>query len=176
VFSQKQAQHEGVMTLVSESFDFVHGGAMKSHYSPNEVTEVACPLCGSEKRRRVYTEHGSIGISECLSCSLMYTSPRILEPEKVYWGNPEAIFEEARLIFEGKAPHHRDPNYRHELKTIERFKHAKGRLLDVGCNIGMILRHASKRGWEVVGVEPSATQANICTKDGFTVYNCFLGQ
>jgi SAM-dependent methyltransferase len=40
----------------------------------------------------------------------------------------------------------------------------------------MILRHAQKRGWDVVGVEPSKTQADICTKHGFKVYNCFLDQ
>jgi hypothetical protein len=115
------------MPLLAESFDFVHGGAMKSRYSPEEVTEVPCPLCGSEKRRRLYTELGSVGICECLSCSLIYTSPRILEPEKVYWGDPEAIYEEARLIFEGRAPHHRDPNYRHEMDTIEKFTRKKER-------------------------------------------------
>ncbi len=161
------------MALIGESFDFVHGGTQKNTYSPDEVIEVPCPLCGSEKRRRIYTEHVSVGVSQCLSCALIYTSPRTREPEKMYWGDPKAIYEEARLIFEGKAPHHRDPNYLHEMKTIERFK-KKGRLLDVGCNIGMILRHATKRGWDVVGVEPSPPQANMCTGFGFKVYNCFL--
>jgi SAM-dependent methyltransferase len=163
------------MALVAESFDFIHGGAMKNRYSPDEVVEVVCPLCGTDKRRRLYTEHVSVGVSQCLFCSLIYTSPRVKEPEKDYWGDPEAIYEEARLIFEGKAHHHRDPNYLHEMKTIERFKKT-GRLLDVGCNIGIILRHAKQRGWDVVGVEPSATQANLCEKHGFKVYNCFLDQ
>ncbi len=163
------------MPLIAESFDFVHGGTQKNTYLPDEVIEVPCPMCGGQKRKRVYTEHVSIGISQCLSCSLIYTSPRVREPEKAYWGNAEAIYEEARLIFEGKAPHHRDPNYQHEMATIERFKR-EGRLLDVGCNIGMILRHATKRGWDAVGVEPATAQANICTKLGFTVHNCFLDQ
>jgi SAM-dependent methyltransferase len=163
------------VALREESSDFVHGGTQKKTYSPDEVFDVSCPLCSSEKRRRIYTELGSVGISQCLSCSLIYTSPRTREPEKVYWGDAEAIYEEARLIFDGKAAHHRDPNYLHEMKTIERFK-KKGRLLDVGCNIGMILRHAAKRGWDVVGVEPSPPQANLCTKFGFKVYNCFLNE
>ncbi len=162
------------MALIEESQSYIRGGTQKDEYSPEEVVTVPCPLCGSNRRQRIYTEHGSIGISQCLSCSLVYTCPRIRAPEKIYWGDRDAYFDEARLIFEGKAPHHRDPNYREELHLIRRHK-PEGRFLDVGCNLGMLLRWAQRMGWTAVGVEPSPSVSQLAAQHwGFQVYNCFL--
>jgi 2-polyprenyl-3-methyl-5-hydroxy-6-metoxy-1,4-benzoquinol methylase len=161
------------MKLKAGSQDYVHGGTQKNEYRQDEVTEVLCPLCGTQECDRLYTEHGAIGISRCRQCSLIYTSPRIHSPEQIYWGDAETYYQEARLIFDGKASHHRDPNYLGEIKAIERFA-KPGRLLDVGCNIGMLLRLAIRRGWDGVGLEPSPSLAGLAKKHGFPVYNCFL--
>ena len=161
--------------LVAESQDYQRGGTQKSEYAEDEVIEVACPLCASEERRCIYTEHGAIGISECLKCGLIYTCPRFRAPEQIYWGDADNYYEEARLIFEGKATHHRDHNYLSEIKAIERFKKG-GKFLDVGCNMGMLLRLARQRGWDVVGVEPSPSLSSLAKKHGFPVHNCFLNE
>ena len=161
-------------SLIQESHDYERGGTQKDEYSPEEVVVVPCPLCGSESRKQIYTEHGAIGISQCLSCSLIYTCPRIGAPEQVYWGHAEKYFAEARLIFEGKAPHHRDPNYLEELQLIHSYK-PSGRFLDVGCHMGMLLRHAVQMRWYAVGVEPSPSLSKLATERlGLKVYNCFL--
>lgn len=161
------------MQLIGEALEYERGGTQKDEYTEDEVVEVSCPLCGSDKRRRIYKEYGSIGVSECQDCSLVYTSPRIRSPEKIYWGDENTYYKESRLVFEGRAPHHRDPNYLSEIKVIERFKKG-GRFLDVGCNTGMLLRIAMRRQWEAVGLEPSPTLSNLARKHGFQVYNCFL--
>lgn len=161
------------MKLVAESQDYVKGGTQKDSYAPDEVVEVPCPLCGGAERRPLYQEHGAVGVVECLGCSLIYTSPRLKHPEQVYWGDTAVYYDEARLIFEGKAAHHRDPNYLEELRLIERYKRP-GRLLDVGCNTGMFLRMACRHGWDVAGVEPSPSLARLATKHGFPVHNCFV--
>src|SRR5437763_11801908 len=70
------------MQLTGEAQGYEHGGTQKNEYAEDEVVEVSCPLCGSDKRRRIYTEYGSIGVSECQDCSLVYTSPRIHSPEE----------------------------------------------------------------------------------------------
>jgi SAM-dependent methyltransferase len=161
------------MKLVAESQDYVKGGTQKDCYTAAEVVEAPCPLCGGAEREPIYTEHDVIGVVRCHSCGLLYTSPRLRNPEKVYWGDAEAYYREARLIFEGKAAHHRDPNYLEELRLIERYKRP-GRLLDIGCNIGMLLCHARRRGWDVVGVEPSSSLAQLAAKHGFPIHNCFV--
>ena len=160
--------------LIQESTDYERGGTQKDHYEEDDVVAVSCPLCGSEEREQIYKEYGVIGICRCRRCSLMYVSPRLKAPEQIYWGDGAKYVEEARLIFEGKRAHHRDPNYIEELDTIARFK-PTGRFLDVGCNMGMLLRHIRQRQWTAVGVDPSPPLANIAREwQRVQVYNCFL--
>lgn len=169
-------ERSGVPSLIQDSHAYERGGTQQEEYSIQEVVTVPCPMCGSDARTRIYTEHGAVGVSRCLSCSLIYTSPRIKSPEQVYWGDAAKYYTEARLIFEGRAPHHRDPNYLQELQLIERYK-SPGRLLDVGCNMGMLLRLASQRGWTPVGVEPSPSLARLATEHlGLDVFNCFVDE
>ncbi|MBV9469464.1 MAG: class I SAM-dependent methyltransferase [Abitibacteriaceae bacterium] len=165
------------MPLIHESEDYyVRAGTQKDEYSPDEVVTVPCPLCGSEARQRIYTEHGSIGVVQCQSCSLLYTSPRIKSPEAIYWGDSEQYWRETRWVLEGHAPHHRDPNYKEELALIKRYK-PTGRFLDVGCNAGRLLSHAKAMGWDVMGVEPSESLAKIAIEQqGLPVYQCYLNK
>jgi SAM-dependent methyltransferase len=164
------------MSLIKETQDYERGGTQKNEYTRDEVVDVACPLCGSDARTPIYREHGALVVSECLSCGLMYTSARITSPEQVYWGDGDKYLEEARLVFQGKAAHHRDPNYLEELELIKQYK-PTGRFLDVGCNMGMLLRHIRRMGWTGVGVEPSPTLSKLAIEQlHLDVYNCFLNQ
>jgi SAM-dependent methyltransferase len=161
--------------MQATQIDYHRGGTQKDRYSAHEVVDVSCPLCGRTSGATVSTEHGALGIRRCDGCSLLYTSPRVREPERVYWGDHESYLAEARLIFSGERPHHRDPNYLEELGLIERHRPQRGRLLDVGCNMGMLLRLARERGWEAIGVEPSPALHRIATEQfALEVHNCFL--
>src|SRR5438876_4242589 len=162
------------MALIKQSQDYQRGGTQKDEYRLEELLVVNCPFCGSDQRTRIYQEHGAVGVSQCRACSLIYTSPRLKSPEEVYWGNADTYYSEARLIFEGKAGHHRDPNYLEELNLIKRYK-PSGRFLDVGCNMGMLLRHVRNTGWTGVGVEPSPALSTLAVEQlHLDVYNCFL--
>jgi hypothetical protein len=132
-------------------------------------------MCAETDGNVLAEEQGALGIKRCARCSLIYTSPRLSRPEAVYWGDYEKYLTEAALIFRGQASHHRDPNYREELDLIEAHRPTKGRFLDVGCNMGMLLRLARERGWEPVGVEPSPALHRIATEHfGLSVHNCFV--
>lgn len=89
------------MPIIASSQDYVRGGTQKDEYSADEVVTVLCPLCGGSDREKIYTEHGSIVVSKCRSCALIYTSTRIHSPEQFYWGEAGHYYDEARLIFEG---------------------------------------------------------------------------
>jgi SAM-dependent methyltransferase len=162
------------MALIKETQDYERAGTQKDEYAEDEVLIVPCPMCGSGERVPIYQEHGMLVVSRCQACSLLYTSSRIKAPERVYWGTSENYCAEARLVFEGKAAHHRDSNYLEELKLIRRYK-PTGRFLDVGCNMGMLLRHVKRMGWTAVGVEPSPTVSKLAVeRNRLQVYNCFL--
>lgn len=162
------------MSFIKETQDYERAGTQKDEYSDADVVVVPCPLCGSDRRQPIYTEHAALVVSRCAACSLLYTSTRLKSPEQVYWGAAEGYVQEARLVFEGKAAHHRDPNYLEELRLIRRYQPA-GRFLDVGCNMGMLLRHVRRLGWTAVGVEPSPTASKLARERfHLDVYNCFL--
>lgn len=134
--------------------DYERGGTQKDFYNENEVVKRSCPMCSSEDSSGICKERGAIGVVKCRRCGLIYTNPMIKEPERVYWGDEEKYYEEARLIFKDLAKSHRDTNYLEDLKIIERHK-PEGNFLDIGTNMGFFLRHTRGKKWKVVGVEPS---------------------
>jgi len=156
------------------NMDYERAGTQKEFYSDTEVEYVGCPLCNGNKSKQLYKERGALGIVQCSSCRLIYVNPRLREPEKIYWGDAEKYFKEARLIFLGKAKHHRDPNYLEDLKLIRKYKPG-GNFLDVGTNMGFFLRNAQGAGWQLYGVEPSPALSELARKYfGLNVKTAFL--
>lgn len=143
--------------------DYLKGGSQKDIYTASEVVSVSCPLCATNNCNEIYRERKALGIVQCLSCGLLYVNPRLKEPEKIYWGDADKYFEEARLIFEGKVKHHRDSNYISDLKLIYRYK-PYGNLLDIGTNVGFFLRNAKNSRWTLYGVEPSSSLSEMARK------------
>lgn len=153
--------------------DYERGGRERAVYGPEDVEDVVCPLCGGRDRVHFHTERGALGIVRCRTYDLIYVSPRLRHPEQVYGGDAAKYVEEARLIFTGRAPHHRDPNSLDDLRAIERFK-PRGALLDIGTNMGFFLRHTRGRAWDVTGVDPSQSLSELArTRFGLTVVNVF---
>jgi SAM-dependent methyltransferase len=156
--------------------DYDKGGTQKDFYTESETEHANCPLCGEDRSSRLHTERGFLGVVRCLFCGLIYVNPRLKYPEKVYWGDAEKYFEEAKLIFHGKAKHHRDPNYFNDWKLIYRYK-PSGNLLDIGTNMGFFLRHAKGRNWRLYGVEPSPALSEMARKYfNLDVRNAFLNE
>lgn len=153
---------------------YERGGKQKECYAESDVERVGCVFCGSSTYKEIYKERGALGVVRCKSCGLVYVNPRLKAPEEVYWGDAEAYFKEARLIFEGKAAHHRDPNYLADLRLIRRYKPA-GNFLDVGTNMGFFLRNAKRFSWDLFGVEPSPSLSEMARKYfGLNVKTAFL--
>lgn len=154
--------------------DYERAGTQKNFYTESEVVYCPCPFCASNKYKKIYNERMALGIVECLECRLIYVNPRLKSPETIYWGDLDKYFKEARLIFEGKARHHRDSNYIDDLKLIYKYK-PSGEFLDVGTNMGFFLRNARNRKWNLYGVEPSASLSEAARKYfGLNVKTAFL--
>jgi SAM-dependent methyltransferase len=160
--------------MVAKVTDYERGGTQKDTYTESEVVSTLCPLCGYRRYKEIYKERGILGIVRCLGCGLLYVNPRLKDPEKIYWGDANKYFNEARLIFEGKARHHRDPNYIEDLKLIYKFK-PSGNFLDIGTNMGFFLRNARGWKWNLYGVEPSPSLSEMARKFfGLNVKTAFL--
>lgn len=140
-----------------------------------QTIHVACPFCDELDCTTLTTEfQGITGIVKCNNCKLIYTNPRIKEPEKFYFGEEPYYFDEAKLIFEGKQISHRWPNYLHDVKILKKYK-KNGKLLDVGANMGFFAKIARDNNYEVHCVEPSKAVAKLAQKYfGLNVFNGFL--
>lgn len=155
--------------------DYIHGGLQKDFYEINERVESNCLNCGSQNHKFIDEDRG-LQVAQCLDCNLIYTRIQAKDTELNYFGDVEIFKSEARLIFNGKKSHHRDKNYQEELDYIKSIK-PKGKLLDIGTNMGFFLRIARKNGFEVFGVEPSPSLANIAIeKFNLNVFNGFLNE
>ena len=154
--------------------DYERGGTQRDIYSVSDVENTSCPLCGCQKSRKIYQERGVLGIVGCFDCGLVYVNPRLKNPEQVYWGDANKYYLEAKLIFEGRAAHHRDSNYITDLRLIHKYK-PSGKLLDIGTNMGFFLRNAKNKGWDIYGVEPSPSLSEMAMEYfGLNVKTAFL--
>jgi len=127
----------------------------KIKYSIDEFDVVECDSCGV-----VFLDlHKDINISN------LYSSDYYHERREYYFKNsivdPVHGFEN---------PNIRD--FREGLKLLEIYK-SPGKLLDVGCAMGIFLAMAKERGWEVFGVDISDYAIKFA-RERFGI-NCFAG-
>ena len=109
-----------------------------------------CPLC----KKADYDEWGKVGeysILICKECGLGITAPFPTEKELAD-ANQEIYQVEQRIKTYLSRRSYFEKRYRGNITNIKRFKH-EGKLLDVGCNIGLFLNVAREEGFSVIGVE-----------------------
>ena len=109
-----------------------------------------CPLC----KKAAYDEWGKVGeysILVCKECGLGITVPFPTENELTE-ANRETYQVEQRIQTYLSRRSYFEKRYRRNITNIKRFKH-EGKLLDVGCNIGLFLNVAREEGFSVMGVE-----------------------
>jgi len=121
----------------------------------------ACALCGAADHRLRFRD-GPFSVVACPGCDLTYVTPRLIDEQliervydELYWSSPVAR-ERGYTDYAGDEALY--------LRTFERRADrlaphlpAVGRVLDVGCAAGYFLRVMRDRGWQVHGVEPSAS-------------------
>lgn len=111
-----------------------------------------CPLCGAE------TAPLPGGLLDCGACGLVfrldgYTGALVYAPgleEEIYGAAKEKYFSSLLDFLEGVRP-------------------GKGRLLDIGCAVGTLLKAAAARGWKAEGVETAPALAAVAAGLGFAV-------
>ncbi len=116
--------------------------------------ERACAVCGSD-RFVPFLEKDGYRIVRCAACSFLFVHPtpdpatlRALYTDPAYFRSEGPLgyadYAALRSFWEAQA--------RERLSVIECYVD-RGTLLDVGCAIGIFLKVAQERGWEVSGIE-----------------------
>lgn len=114
--------------------------------------EIPCPLCGSESFSRLFVKRG-YPIVRCHACDLVYANPQVDERlvlDEYREGSSSDLWVDV-LTSERQLQLDRE-KFSEILDELEPYR-GRGRMLDVGCSIGLFLHLAQKRGWKGVGTE-----------------------
>jgi 2-polyprenyl-3-methyl-5-hydroxy-6-metoxy-1,4-benzoquinol methylase len=150
---------------------------------PTPTLHVTCNLCGGAEadtlhpmanRRNSHddvsdlyactsTAFGMCGpIVRCRRCGLVYQNPipQLEEISQAY----EAVVDE-RYAAESSG---RYETFARDLRALERHERS-GRMLDVGCHLGIFMEVAKRCGWDISGVEPSRWSVDQARARGLDV-------
>lgn len=136
---------------------------------------VDCLMCGADRPEverefsRFLRLPAPLQIVRCGECQMVYMSPRPLQDEMAdYYATVETYSPEAQVQHQEPLV----PCYHALLEHLDEFS-AVGSLLDVGCGVGVFLKHARDAGWEVTGTEGSPLLADFASRyTGCRVYSC----
>ncbi|MCT7976485.1 class I SAM-dependent methyltransferase [Laspinema olomoucense] len=123
-----------------------------------------CPVCHSKKARILgsrggQSHHRSLGVAtnivRCCDCDTVYQSPTLLPQSNPYAEYSEQEYFQAhyanRKILNGEAL----------AAFAENILEKPGKMLELGCGRGELLKGAANRGWEVYGVEMTENFATV---------------
>lgn len=116
---------------------------------------IPCNLCQGTEFIPLY-EKGELPISRCRQCGLVQANPRLSQEEIWRRYSPAYFWDEympAHHAGDGtyRAPFHRQRNL-HLVQRLAPYRQT-GRLLEVGCAAGFMLKVAAEEGWQVQGIE-----------------------
>jgi SAM-dependent methyltransferase len=113
---------------------------------------IDCPLCGSSDHAPLFEKQGFTFV-RCRECRLVFVNPQVREDVVLsdyrtaetndLWF--DVLTSERQLALDRE-------KFGEVLDLLEPYRGA-GRLLDVGCSIGLFLDLARERGWDGVGIE-----------------------
>lgn len=112
-----------------------------------------CEVCGSAEFAPRFELNGT-RVVRCRGCGLQQVNPRP-DPATLRARYPESYFVNGYLPDVVDADrNHRARAFRRGLAELRRLRPA-GRLLDVGCALGLFLNLAREAGYRCLGLEPS---------------------
>jgi 2-polyprenyl-3-methyl-5-hydroxy-6-metoxy-1,4-benzoquinol methylase len=159
--------------------------------SVQQTEAVSCNLCGGRDARELYParldrsngHHSATDIYACTSnaygvcgpivkcqrCGLVFQSP-VPPPSEIIHAYEEVVDERYELERIGRVH-----TFARDLAELERYV-PPGRVLDVGCHIGLFLEIAQQSGWQAWGVEPSNWAAERALARGLNVIHGALDE
>ncbi|MFX1592158.1 MAG: class I SAM-dependent methyltransferase, partial [Promethearchaeota archaeon] len=117
--------------------------------------EFYCIICQNNRNFYKYLEKEGTVYIKCLECGL------ILKKTEIIANQIENKYDDKKY-FKGYLSNYKEfiKIFNQMLNLIEKYKNP-GKILDIGCGLGLFLYLAKKRGWEVSGIEISKFASNF---------------
>jgi 2-polyprenyl-3-methyl-5-hydroxy-6-metoxy-1,4-benzoquinol methylase len=134
------------------------------------VQRISCPLCDGNSHEVLFTKYG-FDFVRCSDCSLIYVNPQLVTDEVThyYFGdNDSSATEWLKVLLNPKDQEWRRASFYDALDSLHPFVPG-GRLLDIGCSIGLFMDTAAERGYECMGIELEKEAWTYATNHGYTV-------
>lgn len=134
----------------------------KNEFESNETESLNhCDLCGSpaDGSRRLFKKLG-LWVAQCRNCKLIYVNPRLRQSILLQRYSDE-YFQNEYVPLHGEYNEQANYNWHAPfLRELDAHAPTRGKLLDIGCAIGLFLAAARLDGWQVLGNElsPFASQ------------------
>ena len=119
---------------------------------------VSCNLCNGQVTR-LFARKQKMNVVQCVGCGLVFVNPRLsfAELEEHYNSN-----QSSRTDYYLNVEVADRRSFNEMLAVAEEFCVGKGKLLDIGPNIGTCLDVARQRGWDGCGIEINREAARYC--------------
>jgi len=129
---------------------------------------LTCPSCGSMDSVPELSRYDGdflYDLRKCTTCSLVYLAYQLTTEEV-------ARLEESNPTYTGEKDEAKDLEMLSKLVGFFEKYVPRGRILEVGCSRGFLLKAAANRGWSVTGVELcQSTAAYAHDHLGLPIYN-----
>ena len=114
---------------------------------------IDCPLCGKNDYEVLFKKKGYPFV-RCNNCTFIYSNPQpdeklILECYETAKSNDLWI----DVLLSEEEYKYNERKFGKTLQTIEKYAQSRGRILDIGCSIGLFLKVAKGNGWDCTGLE-----------------------
>ena len=116
-----------------------------------------CILCDLGKYKKLF-DVGEYELIKCQKCGLVKTKGEQKVSYKHYHG--DKTYKTSNKLFRNI--------YQKRVNMILKFKKGSGRVLEIGASVGTMLLIFKEEGWEVWGVEPSAS-AQVAKERGIKI-------
>lgn len=129
---------------------------------------VRCPVCQYNGAKLIWKEK-KYRVFKCLKCKIAFLNPVPSEIEKIY---QKEYFERWYLKYYGE----RKRYFEKLIEKLNKFLPEKGKLLDIGCGVGIFLDLMKEKGYEVYGQDISTFAVKYCEEKGYKIFKGnFLG-
>ena len=127
------------------------------------VRHVACAVCAADDYRVLFPKSRQVHqIVKCNRCGLMYANPQeVVDCEEFVLHNAtRKIDPEGADRQYCQKQHVQMPDSERALQVLNDFCPKRGRLLEIGSYLGLLLERCRAAGWDTTGLEPFRPAAN----------------